>query len=157
MNGQPTTSPAGAMGLMQLMPGTWSDMRVRYRLGDDPFDPHDNIFAGTAYLREMFDRYGYPDLFAAYHAGPGRMDAFLKGKKPLPAPTRIYLQSIVPGAEIGAIASENRFSTTLEPVPDSLFFVREDNLTSSSNMSGSPAAAPSLFVPLSAQLVSPRR
>jgi soluble lytic murein transglycosylase-like protein len=39
LNGQPITSRAGAMGLMQLMPGTWSDMRDRYGLGNNPFDP----------------------------------------------------------------------------------------------------------------------
>src|SRR6185437_11086274 len=56
LHGAPIVSPAGAMGLMQLMPGTWSDMRTRYGFGNDPFDPQDNIFAGTAYLREMFER-----------------------------------------------------------------------------------------------------
>jgi len=39
-------SPKGAMGLMQLMPGTWSEFRGQLGLGTDPFDPHDNIFAG---------------------------------------------------------------------------------------------------------------
>ena len=60
------------MGLMQLMPGTWSEMRLMLGLGGDPFEPHDNIMAGTAYLRMVYDRFGYPGLFAAYNAGPGR-------------------------------------------------------------------------------------
>ena len=60
------------MGLMQVMPGTYSDLRNRYALGGDSYDPHDNIFAGTAYLRQMYERYGYPSLFAAYNAGPKR-------------------------------------------------------------------------------------
>ena len=51
-------SSAGAIGLMQIMPDTWAGLRVRYRLGRDPYDPRDNILAGTAYLREMWDRYG---------------------------------------------------------------------------------------------------
>ncbi len=68
-------SSAGAMGLMQVMPDTWAGLRVRYRLGRDPYDPRDNILAGTAYLREMWDRYGNVGaMLAAYNAGPGRYD-----------------------------------------------------------------------------------
>ena len=61
---------AGAMGLMQVMPETYDGLRARYNLGDDPFDPHNNILAGTAYLREMYDRFGSPGFLAAYNAGP---------------------------------------------------------------------------------------
>src|SRR3546814_10072998 len=53
-------SPKGAIGLMQVMPATWTEMRTRYALGPDPYDPRDNILAGAAYLREMHDRYGSP-------------------------------------------------------------------------------------------------
>jgi Transglycosylase SLT domain len=80
-------SPKGAMGLMQIMPATWTELRTRYGLGADPYDPHDNIFAGTAYLRELYDRYGYPNLFAAYNAGPQRFDTHLFSGKPLPSET----------------------------------------------------------------------
>jgi hypothetical protein len=130
LNGQPITSRAGAMGLMQLMPGTWSDMRDRYGLGNNPFDPHDNILAGTAYLREMYDRYGYPNLFAAYQAGPGRVDAVLAGEKPLPDATRIYLESIVPGVEISQFLIRNPISKPTKSRSNSLFFVRskDENL-----------------------------
>jgi membrane-bound lytic murein transglycosylase B len=83
-------SPKGAMGLMQLMPGTWADLRRRYALGSDPFDPCDNIFAGTGYLRELLDRYGDPGFLAAYNAGPGRYEAYLAGR-PLPAETFAYV------------------------------------------------------------------
>ena len=72
LGGRPIRSRTGAMGLMQLMPGTWSDMRDAWHLGVDPDDPHDNILAGTAYLRAMYDRFGYPGMFAAYNAGPAR-------------------------------------------------------------------------------------
>jgi hypothetical protein len=48
-------SPKGAMGLMQIMPETWTSLRLRYGLGADPFDPHDNILAGAAYLRVTRD------------------------------------------------------------------------------------------------------
>src|SRR5262245_24550752 len=41
------TSPVGAMGLMQVMPATYEELRMRHRLGDDPYDPHNNILAGT--------------------------------------------------------------------------------------------------------------
>src|SRR5690606_12918304 len=51
-------SRAGAMGLMQVMPETWAELRARHRLGPDPFDIRDNIHAGAAYLREMLDHYG---------------------------------------------------------------------------------------------------
>ena len=63
-------SSAGAMGLMQVMPATWAELRVRHRLGGNPYDPRDNILAGAAYLREMHDRYGSPGFLAAYNAGP---------------------------------------------------------------------------------------
>ena len=43
-------SPKGAMGVMQIMPDTWSELRSRYGLGADPYDPRDNIVAGAAYL-----------------------------------------------------------------------------------------------------------
>ena len=64
------TSRKGAMGLMQIVPETWSELRVRYRLGINPYDPHDNIIAGSAYIRELLDRYGSPGWIAAYNAGP---------------------------------------------------------------------------------------
>ncbi|MES1973330.1 MAG: lytic transglycosylase domain-containing protein [Pseudomonadota bacterium] len=91
LNGRPIVSPAGAMGLMQLMPGTWAEMRDALGLGRDPFDPRDNILAGTAYLRRMYDRFGYPGMFAAYNAGPGRYAAYLAGRQSLPVETIAYL------------------------------------------------------------------
>ncbi len=99
LNGQPITSVAGAMGLMQLMPGTYSDMRSRYGLGTDSYDPHDNVLAGAAYLRLMYQQYGYPSLFAAYNAGPARFDGYLLRRKALPSETLAYVGGIVPGVE----------------------------------------------------------
>ena len=85
-------STAGAMGLMQIMPGTWAGLRTRHRLGSDPFDPRDNIMAGAAYLRAMHDRYGnVTAMLAAYNAGPGRYEEHLSRGRPLPAETRAYL------------------------------------------------------------------
>lgn len=88
-------SSVGAMGLMQIMPGTWAELRVRHRLGRDPHDPRDNIMAGAAYLREMHDRYGSPGFLAAYNAGPGRYEEYLAGR-PLPAETRAYVAALIP-------------------------------------------------------------
>ena len=68
------------MGLMQIMPDTWTELRTRHRLGRDPYDPRDNILAGAAYLREMHDRYGSPGFLAAYNAGPGRYEDYLAGR-----------------------------------------------------------------------------
>ncbi|PBB89934.1 lytic transglycosylase [Mesorhizobium sp. WSM3864] len=65
-DGRPITSRAGAIGLMQVMPATYAEMRVAHGLGPNPHDPRDNILAGTAYLRAMHDRFGFPGLFAAY-------------------------------------------------------------------------------------------
>ncbi|WP_050385511.1 transglycosylase SLT domain-containing protein [Bradyrhizobium pachyrhizi] len=86
-------SPKGAMGLMQIMPATWAELRKRYDLGDDPYDPHDNILAGTAYLRELLDRYGSPGVFAAYNAGPSRYEEHLAGGS-LPDETRAYVAKL---------------------------------------------------------------
>lgn len=87
-------SSAGAMGLMQLMPGTWARQRARLMLGNDPFDPRDNILAGTAYLREMYDRYGAAGFLAAYNAGPGRYEEWRDRGRPLPIETRRYVASL---------------------------------------------------------------
>ena len=89
-------SPKGAMGLMQLMPGTWNYLRTAYKLGNDPYDAHDNIIAGTAYLREMYDQYGSPGFLAAYNAGPGRYESCVRRHRPLPAETRHYVAVIAP-------------------------------------------------------------
>lgn len=94
LGGRPITSRAGAMGLMQVMPGTWEALRRRHGLGSDPHDPRDNIMAGTAYLRAMYDRFGYPGLFAAYNAGPARYAEYLRGRRPLPAETRAYIAQL---------------------------------------------------------------
>jgi len=94
LGGRPITSRAGAMGLMQLMPATWAAMRAAHGLGGNPHDPHDNILAGTAYLRAMYDRFGYPGLFAAYNAGPGRYAAHLATGRALPTETRGYLAQV---------------------------------------------------------------
>ncbi|GLR68680.1 transglycosylase [Acidocella aquatica] len=99
-------SPRGAMGLMQIMPDTYAQLRQEYGLGADPFDPHDNIMAGAAYLREMYDLYGAPGFLAAYNAGPGRYDDHLVTGQPLPEETQFYLSRLEPligGVQVGRI------------------------------------------------------
>ncbi|MEX3014044.1 lytic transglycosylase domain-containing protein [Gymnodinialimonas hymeniacidonis] len=102
-------SSAGAMGLMQIMPATWAGLRRAHGLGDDPFDPRENILAGTAYLRAMYDRFGSPGFLAAYNAGPARYEDFLTSERPLPAETRNYLsvlEPIIGAQEDGSLADE---------------------------------------------------
>src|SRR3546814_12284093 len=98
LNGRPIRSPAGAIGLMQLMPGTWAEMRVRLGLGADPDDPRDNLLAGPFYLRPMYARFGYPGLLAAYNAGPARYAEHLARPRPPPPAPGGYPPSDAPGA-----------------------------------------------------------
>ena len=104
---QPIVSPKGAMGLMQVMPGTFAEMREQYRLGADPFAPKDNIGAGAAYLKWLRGKYGYPAMFAAYNAGPGQVDDLLARGKQLPAETRAYV------ARVGAILGTGTDGTSI--------------------------------------------
>ncbi len=99
LHGQLTVSPAGAMGLMQLEPETYQEMAARYGLGPDPFNPYDNIIAGTAYIHEMYAVYGSPGFLAAYNAGPGRLDQYMDHRTPLPFETTNYVAMIAPEIE----------------------------------------------------------
>jgi hypothetical protein len=123
-DGSLITSVAGAMGLMQIMPRTYDMLRTRYGLGEDPFDPRDNILAGTAYIREMYDRYGAPGFLAAYNAGPDRLEAYLSGASGLPDETVDYLTRIAPnlGTQIAmtgplAVYAGNRAYAAATPTP----------------------------------------
>lgn len=125
LGGRPIVSSAGAMGLMQLMPGTWADMRSRLGLGADPHAPRDNILAGTLYLRLMHDRFGYPGLFAAYNAGPARYAAVLAGRSRLPAETRAYLAATAGRRErTGPGIAPATDDVSIDMVADGLFFIR---------------------------------
>jgi hypothetical protein len=132
------------MGLMQLMPGTWAEMRARLGIGHDPDDPRDNILAGTFYLRLMYEQFGYPGLFAAYNAGPGRYAEHLARRRALPAETVGYLASVAPPtpAPPGSV-------TVISP-PVSIFAVRTDVPPAGSDERRS-APSSSLFVALSQQ------
>lgn len=83
-------SRKGALGLMQLMPGTAAALRV-----DDPMDPAQNIRAGTTQLRYLLDRFGddIERALAAYHAGETRVSRF-EGVPPI-ASTRRYVDRVL--------------------------------------------------------------
>ena len=122
-------SSAGAMGLMQIMPDTWAELRVRHRLGRDPYDPRDNIIAGTSYLREMYDSYGASGFLAAYNAGPGRYQDWRDRGRPLPAETRAYVAKIAPMLQTGSAATVVASTSPVQPARPSwtqgqLFAVR---------------------------------
>jgi soluble lytic murein transglycosylase-like protein len=131
-------SRKGAMGLMQIMPGTWADLRARYSLGADPYDPHDNILAGAAYIHELSNRYGAPGFLAAYNAGPGRYERHLATGRPLPDETQAYVAALTPIIEVGRIGRKVAAvakSFTLARSP--LFVVRTaSNLASSQSSPG---------------------
>ena len=151
LDGRPITSPAGAMGLMQVMPATFAELSGRYGLGSDPYEPRTNILAGTAYLREMYDRFGPAHFLAAYNAGPGRVDDHLRSGRPLPGETQRYVQALAPelggdGMVGGSVAASTvRDLTSVEAL-------RAAALPSSRRTSDRPSARPvsSVFVGASA-------
>lgn len=138
-------SSAGAMGLLQLMPRTWTRQRSRFGLGSDPFDPRDNIIAGTSYLREMYDSYGATGMLAAYNAGPGRYEDWRDRGRTLPAETRAYVAKIAPMLLGGSAATVVASASPVQPVrrpwtQSQLFAVRGD---AHADASGSFAATAS--------------
>ncbi len=110
-----SVSDKGAIGLMQVMPRTYIELRAKYGFGPDPFDPRDNILAGAAYLAEMFARYGSPGFLAAYNAGPRRYEEHLLGGRPLPAETTNYVARLVPELGLASIPAAG-----IPVVPDAL-------------------------------------
>ena len=133
-----SVSPKGAMGLMQLMPETWADLRIRYGLGADPFDAHDNILAGAAYLRELHDRYGESGFLAAYNAGPARYEQHLATGQTLPAETQNYVATLTP-----MIAGEHVDGTVVarsitQPWTEAALFVARSD-SGRTNLEQSPA------------------
>lgn len=152
-------SSAGAMGLMQIMPGTWQTLRARYGLGSDPYDPRDNIMAGAAYLREMHDRYGEYGMLAAYNAGPGRYEDYRTRGRPLPSETVAYAAKLMPMIGDGpATAIAVRPPNVVPTWTDASLFVERASVASRTSSDTAYAAPPrasaSLFVAVSRQ--SPR-
>jgi len=107
-------SPKGATGLMQLMPETAKELGVT-----DIRDPYQNVMAGTAYFKQMLDRFGDPKLaLAAYNAGPGRVNAYLAGKASLPEETRNYVNKLSPivGGQASFVAPTQKTNQTQSPL-----------------------------------------
>lgn len=134
-------SRKGAVGLMQIMPGTFAELRLRHQLGRDPYDPRDNILAGTAYLRELYDRYGSPGFLAAYNAGPARYEASLKGRS-LPAETGAYVAKLRPfwagGDAPGPLTAGHAKAFSWKVAP--LFIVPSASMAASGLPSGEDAS-----------------
>ncbi len=83
-----STSPKGAMGLMQIMPETAKDLGIR-----DGYDPRENIMGGTRYLKGLLERYrgDVPTALAAYNWGMGNVE---RRPEKLPRETQVYINRI---------------------------------------------------------------
>ncbi len=110
-------SPKGAMGLMQIMPETYAELRLRYHLGADPYAPRSNILAGAAYLHELHDRYGAAGFLAAYNAGPGRYEDYLMRGRPLPEETHNYVAALGPKIGVPTLPSQAERKFVPSPSP----------------------------------------
>ena len=98
-NPESAVSPAGALGVMQLMPRTARGLGVK-----DPMNPDENIAGGVRYAKQMLDKYGDEKLAAmAYNWGPGNVDKWLKsgqGIEALPRETQKYAASFAEGGQV---------------------------------------------------------
>lgn len=141
-------SPKGAIGLMQVMPATYAELRIRYGLGPDPYNPRNNILAGTAYMRELHDRFGVPGFLAAYNAGPARYEEHLNTGRSLPAETLDYVARVAPALmkeHIPAASPRGQASHAWRTAP--LFVTQSER---------KPADASSPFAPSSQQALHHR-
>ena len=146
-------SRAGAMGLMQIMPATWTMLSARHGLGSDPFDVRANILAGAAYLRAMWDRYHSVSLMlVAYNAGPGRADAYAAGRRGLPAETLAYVARL--GPALGAGTDKAAPLARGEPPSwrDASLFTRQRGPASEATDERGELALPAPLVPLFVRL-----
>ena len=124
------TSRVGAMGLLQLMPGTYAELNSKHALGDDPYHPWANIMAGTAYIREMYDLYGSPGFLAAYNGGPRRLENYLWSGGRMPEETRNYVARIGPRIQ-GAHPTRR--------APDEVYAAADIGLNPPSRRTGDPS------------------
>jgi hypothetical protein len=117
-------SNKGAIGLMQIMPDTWTMLRQQHGLGDDPYNPRDNILAGAGYLRELHHRYGEGGFLAAYNAGPRRYEEYLSGRRSLPVETIDYVSKVSRLIGSGAPSDGSLRAYSGSGVAESDLFVR---------------------------------
>ena len=116
-----SVSHKGAMGCMQIMPGTWGDLTRRHGLGRDPFDPRMNMIGGALYLAEMVARFGLPGAYSAYNAGPTRYQRYVTNGVPLPRETIAYTARVTGAAPSpGAVPAAPRWQDA------GLFMARAD-------------------------------
>jgi soluble lytic murein transglycosylase-like protein len=130
-------SPKGAMGLMQIMPESWATLRSRYGLGSDPYDAHDNMLAGAAYLRELLDRFGSPGFLAAYNAGPARYEDHLATGRALPAETQAYVATLAPVIRGGTVDAATAVDAVVRSWSEAPLFV----VPAASNATKPPASS----------------
>ena len=132
------TSSVGAMGLMQVMPGNYASLRARLGLGANAYDPHDNIMAGAAYLRELHDRYGAVGLLAAYNAGPGWWEDHLAGVRPLPSETIRYMARLAPmlGSSSAGVIARAVLPAVTTPKAAPIFVALSTRATATSSRPG---------------------
>lgn len=120
-------SKAGALGVMQLMPGTAKE------LGVNPLDPMENIQGGISYLKKMYAKYQDPSLAAAaYNAGPGRVDRALRsegGIGNLPRETRNYMVGLASGGEVKHFQYGGSTMGGFDELPPDENFVPRPDLT----------------------------
>lgn len=156
------TSHAGAQGCMQIMPATWAELASRHGFGPNAYEPRQNMLAGAAYLRQMYDRYGSAEaMLIAYNAGPGRYEDYVSRGRPLPAETIDYLARVGPAVGVAALPTlvAGTSDTAPNPLAAPLFVrlsggwpaadVRQDGATvgTGSALSESPFVhSPGLFV-----------
>jgi soluble lytic murein transglycosylase-like protein len=129
-------SRTGAMGLMQIMPQTWSELRARYDLGVNPYDPRDNILAGAAYISELYHRFGAPGFLAAYNSGPTRYENHLATGRSLPDETQDYVAILAP--MIGGVRVNRKIVAVADSITlarPSLFVLRSANNSSDDRLS----------------------
>ena len=147
MDGKPTTSNTGAMGLMQLMPATWRMYQARLGLGDDPYGARDNILAGAAYLSDLYRRFGSSGFLAAYQAGPKRYEEFMDDGRHLPRETLDYIARVHRAIE--RIGSRSAVLQSPDSPAASALFVVLTAPRSTTNRSPVEGLDRQLFVPLS--------
>jgi soluble lytic murein transglycosylase-like protein len=139
---QNAVSKKGAQGLMQLMPGTASQLGVA-----NPFDPHANVEGGTKYLRELLEKYNYdvPKALAAYNAGPKRVDQY-RGVPPY-YETQTYIARIIRDfnrqklAENPALARTNKTASVPASRKNAAGRLSRKNTTTSSVPKGPESAS----------------
>ncbi|MFT8657290.1 MAG: lytic transglycosylase domain-containing protein [Acetobacter papayae] len=142
LHGHLTRSIHGAVGLMQIKPDTYAELAGRYHLGSDPYDPHDNIMAGSGYIHELYNRFGSPDFAGAYSCGPQCMSNHRTRGTPLPSYAVAYLAAVsphlndpVPGdntqiAQAVAAAEAQNWSDSDHPQSDALNDAQADTVAS---------------------------